>query len=97
MPPGTDVPAALYAAYRATANYVRPDGRVVLFNVGLVAGDPGTTAAMNAVPAVRAETAAVARSARATALKFFSINPGNSSQNRLFCRYRSIRWSKTTT
>jgi RND superfamily putative drug exporter len=64
-PPGTQV--ALYAAYRATANYVSQDGRVVIFDVGLAAGDPGTTAAMNAIPAVRADTAAVARSIGATA------------------------------
>ncbi len=66
-PPGTRVAAPVYEAYRATANYVSPDGRVALFEVGLAAGDPDTTAAMNAIPAVRADTAAVARSMRAVA------------------------------
>jgi putative drug exporter of the RND superfamily len=59
--------ASLYEAYRATANYVSADGRVVLLDVGLAAGDPDTTGAMNAIPAVRADTAALARSIGATA------------------------------
>jgi putative drug exporter of the RND superfamily len=58
--------AALYEAYRATANYVSPDGRVVLFDVGLAAGDPQSTAAMNTIPALRVDIAAVARSIGAT-------------------------------
>jgi putative drug exporter of the RND superfamily len=61
-PPGTGVPAGVYQAYRATANLVSPDGRTVLYETGLKAGDPGTTSAMNAVPSVRAETTAVGRS-----------------------------------
>jgi putative drug exporter of the RND superfamily len=42
-----------YQAYRATAQYVSPDGLTVQFETGLRAGDPSTTAAMNAVPSVR--------------------------------------------
>src|SRR6516225_2908312 len=59
-PAGSGVAPALYAAYRAAGNYISPDGRTVQFAVGLAAGDPGATAAMNAVPAVRALTARVA-------------------------------------
>ena len=59
-PAGSGVAPALYAAYRAAGNYISPDGRTVQFAVGLAAGDPGATAAMNAVPAVRALTAQVA-------------------------------------
>jgi RND superfamily putative drug exporter len=59
---GSTVPVAAYEAYRATSNYVSPDGRTVQYLTGLKAGDPGTTAAMNAVPSVRAETLAVAKS-----------------------------------
>jgi len=55
------VPLAEYEAYRATAQYVSPDGRTIQFETGLVAGDPSTTAAMNAVPSVRAEAATVAK------------------------------------
>jgi RND superfamily putative drug exporter len=39
-----------------------PDGQTVQFETGLKAGDPSTTAAMNAIPAVRAKAAAVAGS-----------------------------------
>ncbi|MGO9159758.1 MAG: MMPL family transporter [Streptosporangiaceae bacterium] len=58
---------AAYQAYRATANYVSPDGRTVQFSTSLKAGDPGGTPAMNAVPSIRAETASVARSIGASA------------------------------
>jgi len=59
-PAGSGVTPALYAAYKAAGNYISPDGRTVQFAVGLAAGDPGSTAAMTAVPAVRALTAQVA-------------------------------------
>ncbi len=61
-PAGTKVPPALYQAYRATSNYVSPDGRTVLYLTGLKAGDPGSTSAMNAVPALRAATTRVGHS-----------------------------------
>jgi RND superfamily putative drug exporter len=60
-PAGSGVPAGVYQAYRATANLVSPDGRTVLYETGLKAGDPGTTKAMNTVPGLRAETTAVAK------------------------------------
>ena len=59
-PSGDDVPSGLYQAYRATAGYVSPDGLTVQFAVNLAAGDPQGTAAMNAVPALRATTRVVA-------------------------------------
>jgi len=65
-PPGIGVPVGVYQAYRATANLVSPDGRTVLYETGLKAGDPGSTSAMNAVPSLRAETTAVARSVGAS-------------------------------
>jgi RND superfamily putative drug exporter len=61
-PANSGVPVAEYQAYRATSNFVSPDGRTVQFSTSLKAGDPGSTPALNAVPAVRAETAKVARS-----------------------------------
>jgi len=61
-PAGTNISQAAYQLYRATALYISPDGRTVQFETGLKAGDPSTTAAMNAIPAVRAEAATVARS-----------------------------------
>ena len=57
---------AEYQAYRATSNFVSPDGRTVQFSTSLKAGDPGSTPALNAVPAVRTETAKVAKSIGAT-------------------------------
>jgi len=39
----------------------------VLFSVGLTSGDPGSTKALNAVPAIRTETTAVGRAVGATA------------------------------
>jgi putative drug exporter of the RND superfamily len=61
-PPGTSIPPIAYQLYRATALYISPDGHTVQFETGLKAGDPSTTAAMNAIPAVRTEAATVARS-----------------------------------
>ena len=65
-PPGSKIPAALYEAYRATSNYVSPDGRIVQYSTGLKAGDPGGTAALNAVPSIRAVTTATAKAIGAT-------------------------------
>jgi putative drug exporter of the RND superfamily len=59
-PPGLKIPAAGYQLYRATAQYVSPDGRTVQFATGLKAGDAARTSAMNAVPSIRAETTRVA-------------------------------------
>jgi len=61
-PAGSTVPAGTYAAYRATSNFVSPDGRTVLYETGLKAGDPGTTRAMNVTPSLRAATTAVGTS-----------------------------------
>ncbi len=61
-PPGTTVPFALYNAYRATIQLVSPGGHTVQFETNLVAGSPSSTAAMDAIPGIRASVAAVARS-----------------------------------
>ena len=66
-PANSKIPLAGYEAYRATAQYVSPDGRTIQFQTGLKAGDPSTTAAMNAVPSIRAEAASVAKTLGATA------------------------------
>ena len=60
------VPPAIYQLYRSTSNFVSADGRTIQFSVGLRAGDPGSTAALNAVPAIRAEITRVAKSIGAT-------------------------------
>jgi RND superfamily putative drug exporter len=66
VPTSTAVPLAAYEAYRATAQYVSPDGRIIQFETGLKAGDPSTTAAMNVVPAITTEAAAVKTTLGAT-------------------------------
>jgi putative drug exporter of the RND superfamily len=60
------IPLQAYEVYRATAQYVSPDGTTIQYETGLKAGDPSTTAAMNAVPSVRAEAAAAAKTLGAT-------------------------------
>ena len=60
------IPLQAYEVYRATAQYVSPDGKTIQFQTGLKAGDPSTTTAMNAVPSVRDEAAAAAKTLGAT-------------------------------
>jgi putative drug exporter of the RND superfamily len=59
------LPPAAYQVYRATSQYVSPDGRTIQFETGLKAGDPSTTAAMNAVPSVRSAAGQTAGTLRA--------------------------------
>jgi RND superfamily putative drug exporter len=61
-PPGSKVPPAAYQIYRSTANFISADGRTVQYSVGLRAGDPGSTTALHAVPAIRAEISKVGTS-----------------------------------
>ena len=56
-----------YQEYRATEQYVDPAGTTIQFETGLTAGDPSSTAALNAVPALRAEAATVGTTLHATA------------------------------
>jgi RND superfamily putative drug exporter len=58
--------ASLYAAYRVTARYVTEDGRTVVYQTSLRAGSAGSTAAMQAIPSVRAAVSRVARSVGAS-------------------------------
>jgi putative drug exporter of the RND superfamily len=58
-PAGVTVSPVAYQLYRAEGLYVSPDGLTIQFETGLRAGDASTTAAMNAIPAVRATAAAV--------------------------------------
>jgi RND superfamily putative drug exporter len=66
-PRGTRIPPATWAAYGAETQFISPDGRTVLFDARLVAGDPGSNAALRQVPAIRAAVAAVARATGASA------------------------------
>ena len=64
---GGKIPPQAYQLYRATSNFVSQDGKTVQFLTGLTAGDPGCTEALNAVPAMRAETTRVQHSVGAVA------------------------------
>jgi putative drug exporter of the RND superfamily len=58
--------ADAYQLYRATQQFVSADGKTIQFETSLTAGDPSTTAALNAVPAIRTAAAAVVPTLHAT-------------------------------
>lgn len=58
------VPQLAYELYRSTTTYISPNGKTVQFVVGLAAGSSGTTKAMNATPAIRAEVSQIARESK---------------------------------
>jgi RND superfamily putative drug exporter len=55
-----------YQLYRATSQFVSADGKTIQFQTSLAAGDPSTTAALNAVPAVRTAAQSVVPTLHAT-------------------------------
>ena len=63
---GTTVNAGTYQLYRSTSQYISADGKTVLYEVQLAAGPTTSTAAMNAIPAVRNDASKVAQSIGAT-------------------------------
>ena len=58
---------AAYQSYRASGSYVSADGYTISFAASLRAGSPTTTAAAQAVPAIRDAAARAARAAGASA------------------------------
>jgi RND superfamily putative drug exporter len=66
-PPTTDPKQVqAYRLYLAEAQFISADGRTVQFYTTLAAGDPNGTAALNAVPAIRAAVAQVQQAIGAT-------------------------------
>jgi putative drug exporter of the RND superfamily len=61
------VPFKIYTAYRATAQFISPDGRTVQFYAALRGGPPGSPVAISTVPQARKALTAAARAADATA------------------------------
>jgi RND superfamily putative drug exporter len=55
-----------YQLFRATSQFVSKDGKTIQFQTSLAAGDPSTTAALNAVPAVRTAAESVVPTLHAT-------------------------------
>jgi RND superfamily putative drug exporter len=66
-PAGAKVPAALYNAYHATAQFISPDGKTLQYYTTLRAGDPTSTQAMQATPSIRHAVTQVQRATGATA------------------------------
>jgi RND superfamily putative drug exporter len=58
---------AAYQAYRASGSFVSADGYTISFATSLAAGSPASTAAEEAVPAIRADAARAAEVAGASA------------------------------
>jgi RND superfamily putative drug exporter len=69
-PAGSAVNPELYAAYRATAQFISPDGRSIQYYAVSRAGPVGSTAAASAIPQARA---ALATAARATGAQAYGI------------------------
>lgn len=74
--PGSGVPTVLYQAYRAEAQFISPAGHTVQFEARLAAGAPSSTAALQAVPAIRRSVAALATASGATAYGVAGEAPG---------------------
>ncbi len=66
-PQGVALTSAEYNAYHASTQFISPDGRTILYETTLQAGPSTSTAAADAMPAVRAAVGGVARSIGATA------------------------------
>ncbi len=60
------LPQGIYRAYKSLSNYISPDGRIVQYEVGLTAGNPNSTPAMNATPAERSRVSQIEKSVGAT-------------------------------
>jgi len=64
-PAGSAAPSSIYKAYRSTAQFISTDGRTVQFYALPSAGPAGSSQALESIPAIRADLAAVARDAGA--------------------------------
>ncbi len=55
----SSVSAVIYNSYRAEYQYISADGKTVLFETTLTSGDASSTSALNSVPAIRTQVAAI--------------------------------------
>jgi RND superfamily putative drug exporter len=62
-PAGSTVPSSIYAAYRATAQFISADGRTVQFYALPRTGLAASSAAIDSIPSIRATLAAAAHDA----------------------------------
>lgn len=75
-PASLPIPRAIYNAYRATGQFISPGGHTIQLETTLRAGDPSSTAALQAVPAIRADVARIAKDTGATASGVAGEAPG---------------------
>lgn len=66
-PAGSGISTDDYDTYLSTARYISADGETVQWQTGLRAGSPDSTSALHAVPGIRTQVTAVAKSSGATA------------------------------
>ena len=66
-PANLPVPLSTYQAYRATAQFISPDGRTVEFNALAAAGPAGSQPAIESIPALRSTVGSVASTVGARA------------------------------
>jgi RND superfamily putative drug exporter len=59
-PANNSLTPATYQAYRATSQFISPDGLTVQFYASVAAGPPGSPSAIDAIPRIRTVLAAVA-------------------------------------
>jgi putative drug exporter of the RND superfamily len=76
-PSGSNIPATTWSAYRTEKQFISTDGRTVLFDAGLSAGNPDSNAALHEVPAIRAAVAGVAHDVGASAYGVTGDAPAN--------------------
>ncbi len=70
------IPPHQYNIYRATSQYISPEGTTLDFQVGLKAGDPANTPAMEEVPTIRSLTSSIAKDVGANADGVAGEGPG---------------------
>ena len=80
-PASTSVSPSLYQAYRATAQFISPDGKTVQFYAVPAAGPAGSQAAIHSVPGMRSALAAVASSVNAQGSGVVGLDPVSSDIN----------------
>jgi RND superfamily putative drug exporter len=72
-PAGSTVPVELYNAYRATGQFISPDGQTTQYSVEFAGGDASDPAVLDSVPGVRDEVDRTAQAVGATQSGFFGL------------------------
>src|SRR5262249_9582106 len=78
-PAGSGVPSKLYQAYRATAQFISPDGRTIPYYAALAAGPPGAPPPASAVASVASATGAQAYGVAGQDASAYDINSASNT------------------